>query len=176
MTTTDQARAQNPVGVTEQNEYREQGVSPQAERATWATSGHDRTPSLKPSPGIDLAGALVAPFSVSSLIGADLGAGKGVAPPVRLLADDPSRRRAMLTTFRGTVVYIAATPEAFQGFADRVKVDGTNAAPMPGMCAIEGFTGTELKTTRELWVMFSGTPAVNAWVSGWVERAARVAP
>lgn len=174
--TTTEPRAQNPVGVTEQNEFRERGIAPAAERATWERSGADRIPALKPASSLDVADDLIAPFSVSQTIGADLGAGKGVTPAVRLLADDPARRRAMLTTFRGTICYIAAHPEAFEGFAARVKVDGTNAAPMPGMCAIEGFNGTELKTTRELWVMWSGTPAVNAWVSGWVERAARRAP
>lgn len=175
MANVNSAPAQHPVGRTEQNDFREQRVSPEAERATWEHSTSDRTPALTPQRSLDLAGDLVAPFSVASIIGADLGAGKGVSPPVRLLADDPSRRRAILTTFRGTTVFIAAHPEAFQGFDARVKVDGSNAAPMPGMCAIEGLS-TELRTTREMWVMFSGVPAVNGWVSGFVERAARREP
>src|SRR4051794_2525 len=117
MTTSDihSAAPQHPVGRSEQNDYREQSVSPRAEHATWERSTSDQTPALKPASSLDVADDLVAPFTVSALIGADLGAGKGLSPAVRLLADDPSRRRATLTTFRGTTVYIAAHPEAFEG-------------------------------------------------------------
>lgn len=178
MTTTSDVQSaapQHPVGRTPQNDFREQSVSPAAEHATWEHSTSDKTPATSPQRTVDVASDALAPFTVSAIIGADLGAGKGLSPAVRLLADDPSRTRALLTDFRGSVVYIASTPEAFEGFAARVKTDGTNAAPMPGMCAVEGLS-TELLTTRQLWVIFGGVPAVNAWVSGYVERAARTRP
>lgn len=169
----DTARVSSPVGRTAQNEFREQSISPAAELVTWEHSGHDRTPAAEARGMVDLPDDIVATFTVAATIGADLGAGKGLSPAVRLLADDPARRRAVLTTFRGTTVYIAAAPEALETFAAAVKVLGTNAPPPPGVCAIEGFDGTELHTTRELWVMFGGVAALSAWVSGFVERGTR---
>lgn len=170
------AAAQHPVGRTEQNDFREQGISQAAEHATWERSTSDLTPASKPTLGVSVGDDLLAAITVSALTGADLGATKAISPAVRLLADDPTRRRAVVASMSdGAGVYIAPSPEMFQGFADRVATAGALAVPMPGMCALTHLP-TDLFTTRALWVVFVGAAASTLYVSAYVERATRTQP
>lgn len=176
MTDTDyavnSAPAQHPVGRTQQNDFREQSVSPQAEHSTWEKSNADRTPPVAPTRTSDVGTDEIAFATIDTATGAVLDATHAITPPVRILADDPARRSAQITAFSGTNLYIAHSPGDFQGFDQRVALFGTTATPMPGMIQVTTPTIT-IRGTREVWGMIIHTANKPEFISVLIERGTR---
>lgn len=166
---------QNPVGITQQNDFREQRITPAAEKSTWEKSTSDRTPRTPVTAGVEPGTDRSAYMTVAGTIGAALDGTHGLTDPLRLLSDDPTRRAATITSFSTAQCYLAASQADFQGFAARVAQSGLNAVPMPGMLFVESNL-VELASSREVWVMLIGNAGVNAWCSVIIDRSTRSKP
>jgi hypothetical protein len=171
----NEAAPQHPVGRTPQNDFREQRVSEVQEHETWAKSTSDRTPPRPMAAGVQPGSDLSAFVTVTATTGAALDGTHAISPPVRLLADDPTRVSALLTSFATSQCYLAHSEADFQGFSARVAAAGLNAIPMPGMVFVENNL-LVLNTSREVWIMFIANAAVQAWASVIIDRGGRSRP
>lgn len=171
----NEAAPQHPVGRTPQNDFREQRVSEAQEHATWEKSTSDRTPPRPMTAGLQPGSDLSAFTTVTATTGLALDGTHAISDPVRLLADDPTRVSALLTSFATAQCYLAHSPADFQGFASRVASAGLNAIPMPGMVFVENNL-VVLNTSREVWIMFIANAGVQAWASVIIDRGGRSRP
>jgi hypothetical protein len=172
----NEAAPQHPVGRTQQNDFREQRVSEAQEHATWERSTSDRTPPRPITAGVSPGSDLSAFVTVTGTTGAALDGTHAITDPVRLLADDPTRVRATLTSFSTAQCYLAHAPGDFQGFADRVKNGGgLNATPMPGMVFVENNL-VVIDTTREVWIVWIANATTATWASVMIDRGVRAQP
>lgn len=175
MTDVNIAPPQHPVGRTPQNDFREQSVSEAAEHATWEKSMSDRTPPRPTSRGVAPGSDASAFITISGVTGAALDGTHALSDPIRLLADDPTRRSAQIVSFSTANCYLAHAPGDFQGFAARVAVSGLNAVPMPGMIYLQN-NQFVMPGTREVWLMFIALAALPVWCSVMIDRATRQQP
>jgi hypothetical protein len=171
----DVAPPVNPIAETQQNDFREQSITPAAELATWERSTSDHTPRTPASLGVEPGADRVAFVTVAGTIGAALDASHGLTDPLRLLSDDPTRRQATITSFATAQCYLANDPAAFQGFAAQVALNGLNAVPMPGMVFLENNLFV-INSSRAVYVVMIGTPASVAWCSVMIDRSTRAQP
>lgn len=161
-----------PVPRARQNDYRDERVSDAAELATWERVTAQLVAAVRATAGVELPPDDTQPITMTNTTGAALDGTHAITPPFQLLGDDPTRRRAVITSFSTSQIYIARTSEAFQGFDARVKLLGLNAAPMPGMAFIEDNMFI-IYGSRPVWVMQIALATVPTWVSAMAERATR---
>lgn len=172
---TQRADQSNPVGVTEQNEFREVSRSEQEEHDAWTRATSGLAVPLKPGAVVEVPANQVDFVTITSTTGAALNGTLGLTPPLRLLSNDPSRRRAVIMSFSTAQMYLARDPGGFNGFDARVKVLGNNAAPMPNMGFVE-VNNFEVLGTSEVWAMQIANATTATWLSIQIERASRLAP
>lgn len=165
----------NPVGVTRQNDFREVARSEQEEHDAWERSTSGLATPLKPGGVVEVPTNTVDFVTLTSTTGVALNGTLGLTPPLRLLSNDPQRRRAIIMSFSTAQMYLARDPGGFNGFDRRVAVLGNNAAPMPNMGFVE-VNNFEIFGTCEVWAMQIANATTATWLSIQIERAARLAP
>lgn len=179
---TQNAAPANPVGRTRQNDFREQRVSDEQETATWLADARERAVEQRPTVDTQLASDELGFYTVAGnpdeYFTADLTDGTVVlTPPMRLLADDPSRRRVQLINFgAANLVYLCRDRGPLDNIAAvLIAADNTNGSVGPTVALWGGGAPIEIESTREVWCMIApATEDAPCWVSLYVERGTRV--